>query len=151
MIANAIKQAYSTTAPTHLGAGISIPRKSTKRVLSRCALFLSPVVYDRLCRGDSSRRSLSGNANSVQSVTLLISINGGSSLNWKEATTMSNHIYDIPLHLSAQQMDAFSILLLNLLEADISDFTNGNDLLAMHAKKASMETINAMSVFGGVQ
>ena len=91
MIANAIKQAYSGTALAKSSVGIRTPSKSTNRVLSRCALFLLPVVYDRLCRGDSSRRPLAGSSNSVQSVTL-IRTSGGSSLNQQEDTTMSNDL-----------------------------------------------------------
>ena len=80
---------YVQSAPTHLGAGFRTPSKSIDRVLSRCALFLLPVVYDRLCRGDSSRRPLAGSSNSVQSVAL-IRTSGGSSLKQQEATIMDD-------------------------------------------------------------
>jgi hypothetical protein len=110
-----------------------------------------------------TRRPRSGNANSVQSAIFLISINGGSSLKQNEATTMSNiidfpapqpeseDIYDLSLRLSASEMDAFSILLSNLHKDDLSEFTEGNTLLAMHVKKAIVKALEAIYELGGVQ
>lgn len=133
---------YSDSALTHLGAGIHKPRASANG-RSYEASFFTPKFYDGLIRGASARRPRSGIVNSVKPVTLLLHNNGGSSPKLNEDTTMSK-IYEVPLRLSEPQMDAFQILLLNLLETDLSDFTNGNDLLAMHAKKAAQETLNAI-------
>ena len=64
-------------------------------------------------------------------------------------------IYDIPLRLSPSEMDAFHILLLNLLEADLSQFSGNDGLLptptAIHAKTAVQKAIEAISEFGGAQ
>ena len=61
-------------------------------------------------------------------------------------------IYDIPLRLSPSEMDAFHILLLNLLEADLSQFSGNDGLLptptAIHAKTAVQKAIEAISEFG---
>ena len=89
MIANAIKQAYSSTAPTHLGVGIETPCTSAIwRSLE--ASFFRPKFNGGLCRGSSERRSRAGSFNSVQSATLLIETNGGSSLNLHEDTIMDD-------------------------------------------------------------
>ena len=82
MFAMAIKQAYCNV-------GFSIPTSKSAKALI-CSVFFTPEVYDRLCSGSFERRSLAGNANSTQSVTLLISINGASPFNLQEADIMDD-------------------------------------------------------------
>ena len=143
---------YSEGALAKSSAGIRNPSTERIKALTQSA-FLSPKVY-----GGLYREARVANRSSVPVFLALYSLppscletNGGSFQNITEDTTMSNDIYDIPLRLSASQMDAFQILLLNLLECDLSGFTDGNDLLAMHAKIAAEKAINAMSIYGDVQ
>jgi hypothetical protein len=139
---------YYDSALAKSSAGIRTPNRSAD-ALSRSAFF-SPVFYDRLYRGDSSRRSLVGSSNSVQSVALLFRTNGGSSPNEPEGTIMST-IYDLSLRLSQPEMEALETLLLNLLESNLSEFTHGNELLAMRLRKALQASSEAITELGGEQ
>lgn len=153
---------YCNAALAKSSAGIRTPGKSTNRCSVDAPFFIS-AFYGRLYSGDSSRRSLAGSSNSVQSAALLFRTNGGSSLNQQEATAMSNiidlparpseseDIYDFVVRLSATEMDEFSILLFNLHKADLSEFTDSNTLLSFHAKKAIVKVLEAISELGGVQ
>ena len=77
MVAITTKQAYSDTAPTHLGAGFSIPCTERKGAHSK-RFFIAQSLWWAV-RGLFRAPILStGNANSVQPATHLISINGGS-------------------------------------------------------------------------
>lgn len=100
---------YLEIALTKSSAGFDIPNRSA-HALNRSAFF-SSVFYGRLYRGSSGRRSLVGYVNSVQSAALLFDINGGSSPNEPEDTTMKvipirTDIYDIPLRLTEPQARA---------------------------------------------
>lgn len=143
--------AYSGNALAKSSAGIHKPSTERIKALTRSVFFVPVVLWQAVQRLFGAPFLSTGIVNSVQSAALLLHNNGGSFQNLTEDTTMSNDIYDIPLRLSDFEMEAFQVLLLNLIEADLSDFTNGNELLAMHARKASQQTINAISVFGGMQ
>ena len=137
--------AYSGTAPTHLGAGVDLPRASANGRSSE-ASFFTPKFYDGLIRGASARRPRSGKINSVKPVTLLIDLNGGSSLNLNEDTTMSND-YDVPLcHLTLGEMlalKAYLIQLTKLHESGIKLNTRNTPELISACKKiaASLEVL----------
>ena len=151
---------YCNAALAKSSAGFDIPNYTSTNRCSLDAPFFTPEVYGRLYRGSKERRfSCFGYVNSVQSAALLFDINGGSSHNEHEATAMSNiinftarpseseDIYDFVLRLSASEMDAFTTLLSNLHEADLSEFTDRNTL----AKKAIVKALEAISELGGVQ
>lgn len=140
---------YSEGALAKSSVGFDIPC-TERRSAHPMRFFYAQVLWWVNQRLERAPFLSTGYVNSDSPAALLFDINGGSFQNLTEDTTMST-IYDIPLRLSEPQMDAFEILLLNLLESDLSDFTDGNDLLAMHAKKAVEEAINAMSIYGGVQ
>ena len=116
---------YDQGAPTHLGVGLRTPSESTNRVLSRCALFLLPVVYDRLCSGDSSRRPLAGSSNSVQSVAL-IRTSGGSSLKQQEDTIMDDVRYAVWLFSQLSDEDQQFILIFLRTWIEFKEANNGH-------------------------
>ena len=141
---------YSNVALARTSVGFDIPC-TERRSAHSMRFFYAQVLWWVNQRLERAPFLSTGYVNSDSPAALLFDINGGSFQNLTEDTTMSNDIYDIPLRLSEPQMDAFQTLLLNLLESDLSDFTHGNELLAMHAKKAAQNTVEAISVFGGVQ
>ena len=144
---------YYEIAPTNLGAGIQTPSRKSANRCSVDAPFLWPVVYDRLCSGSSERRSLSGSLNSAQPVTLLFQTNGGSSLNQKEATTMSN-LYDIQLcHLTLAEMFALKFYLKQIIQLDKDGIKharmNAPELIS--ACKKAVVSLESLEAIGGVQ
>ena len=90
MLANATKQAYSATAPTHLGDGIDLPTSVSAIWRSIVASFLRPKFNGGRVRGSFERRSHAGKVNSDSPATLLIDLNGGSSLNLHEDAIMDD-------------------------------------------------------------
>lgn len=81
--------AYYVIAPTHLGAGFSIPCTERKGAHSK-RFFIAQSLWWAV-QGLFGAPSLStGNANSVQPATQLISINGGSFQKRTEDANMSN-------------------------------------------------------------
>lgn len=143
--------AYIKHAPTHLGAGIDILNRSAD-ALTRSAFF-TPVVYGRLYRGSSGRRSLVGYVNSVQSAAFLFDINGGSSPNEPEDTTMSNNdLHEIQLcRLTLPEMIAFKAYLKTLVMLDEQGIKhirmNTPDLIS--ACKKAIAEIEFMQGLGG--
>lgn len=76
------------TAP-HWVVGIGIPYSMRAQALSRRAFFVSTVLWWAVWSFLREGRPHAGNANSVQSATHLIGINGGGSQPLHEDTTMS--------------------------------------------------------------
>nr|BAR33273.1 hypothetical protein [uncultured Mediterranean phage uvMED] len=162
MLTQAHNMVYYDSALAKSSAGLRNSENERNKALNRSAFFM-PLVYGRLYGVASASRTRSGVSSSVQSAAFCLETNGGSSLKQNEATTMSNiynlsarqskseDTYDLSLRLNKAQMEAFEILLFNLLEDDLSQFTRGNKLSAMHALKAIENTINAISEFGDVQ
>ena len=100
---------YVQGAPTHLGVGISIPSTGAVRRSPVASIFLL-VVFGGLYRGSTERRSRAGNANSIQSA-VLISINGGSSLNLREDNMMDDVRYAVWLFSQLSPEDQEFILI----------------------------------------
>ena len=79
---------YSENVSTQFDTRIGLLLKGAKALIL-CAFFSSVSCYGGLNRGASARRTLHGKTNPVQSAALLIGLNGGSSQNLEEDTTMS--------------------------------------------------------------
>ena len=117
---------YVQGASTHLGVGLSIPISKSALALTRSA-FLSLVVFnDRLCSGSFERRSLAGNANSVQSVAFLISIKGGSSLNLQEDSIMDDVGYTVWLFSQLSDENQQFILIFLRTWIEFMEANNGH-------------------------
>ncbi len=116
---------YVQGAPTHLGVGFSKPRASANgRSLE--ASFFTPKFYDGLNRGASARRSRSGIANFVKSVTLLLSNNGGSSLNLNEDTIMDDVRHAVWLFSQLSDEDQQFILIFLRTWIEFKEANNGH-------------------------
>ena len=102
MLATAIKEAYSATAPTHLGAGINTPTSVSAIWRSLEASFLRPKFNGGRVRGSFERRSLAGKVNSDSPATLLIDLNGGSPFNLQEDAIMDDDARHKAVRLFAQ-------------------------------------------------
>lgn len=79
---------YSERALAKSSARIGLLIASAK-ALYLCAFFSPVFCYGGLNGGASARRTRDGKTNLVQSATLLIGLNGGSSQTFHEDTTMS--------------------------------------------------------------
>ncbi len=82
--------AYAVFAVAKSTAGISLPNQSAQ-ALTRSAFFTPKIQFLAGCmEALRSAASLSGKTNSVQPATLLLSLNGGSSLSQSEESIMNN-------------------------------------------------------------
>ena len=117
-------RAYSGTAPTCLGAGIDIPCNVRHGAHSK-RLFIAYSLWWAVQGLFGAPFLVTGNANSVQPATHLISINRGSFQQLTEDFTMSNEDISIEAvmrlfnQLSHREQKLFLILIRSYLEGGI--------------------------------